>query len=167
MTQKSIKKRKMPAESIKGNEGVLKKEMLKTANIDAAQEAELSKRLSDMSYKQQAEDMNALWEEGRLMSALWAPYKIPILKQLRKKGVDVDSLSDLLEQRIVAKDSTVNHERLVQKMSEQRTMIHEAISEVVDVKNLERQIRATLTSGRQINLTTDSVVLVLAHKEDE
>lgn len=101
------------------------------------------------------------------MSELWASHQIPILKQLRKKGVDVDSMRNSLEQSLLAKDSTAERERLAQKMSEQSTMISEAISEVVDVKHLERQMRTILCSGKQTNLTTDSILMVLARKEDE
>ncbi len=167
MVQKSKKKGKALAERInEANEEVLKKEMLKMANIDDAQAAELTKGLSEMSQKQQAEDLNALWEEGRLISELWAPHNTTILKQLRKKGIDVGSMQDSLEQSILAKDSTVEGKRLMQKMSEQRATIHQAISEVVDVKALERQIRAIISSGKQLNLTTDSVLTVVGRKEE-
>jgi uncharacterized membrane protein YgaE (UPF0421/DUF939 family) len=167
MTQVSKKKGKGPADRTRWDTGVLKKEMLKMANIDAAQEAELAKRLSEMSQKQQAEDAARVWQEIQLMLTLWAPYVIPILKQLHKKNVELDSMRELLEQSVLEKDSGVKRERLMQKMSEQRTKILEAISDVVDVKDLERQIRALVSSGQQIRLTTDSVLVVLARQEDE
>jgi hypothetical protein len=122
-------------------------EMLKAANIDRAQAAALSKRLAEITEKRQAEESYAVFLEIQRMSALWAPYIVPILKQLRKKGVEVDALHNLLEQSILDQESTEHRELLAQKFSEQRAIITEAISEVVDLKVLERQMSALRRAG--------------------
>src|SRR4051812_33546034 len=165
MSQKSTKKGKGTTESIKWDKEVLKKDVLKMANISAADEAELTSGLSDLSHKQHAEDISGVWQDTQLMSALWGPYMIRILKQLLKKGVDVDSMRNLIDQIILAKDSTAPRERLLQMISEQRPMILEAMSKVVDVEDVGRQMQTIFSAGKQASFSTASVLVLVGRKE--
>jgi hypothetical protein len=159
MAQKSTRNRK--------GRSKVDKETSQTAGIDPALEPELVKALSEMSEKVQAEYINEAQLASQQMSALWSPHIIPILKQLRKKGVDVDSMRTLLEQSVLEQNSTAKFEQLSQKVSKQRAAILAAISEVVDLKSMERLIRALVSSERPYNLTIDSVLAVRACKEDQ
>jgi len=135
-------------------------------SIDPAQEPELARQLSEIAEKRQAEDIDKVRQESEQVTALLAPDIDRILQELRKKGVDIDSMRALLEQSTQGENPTEQSERLAQTILEQRTKILEAISEVTDQKNLARQIQALFLSERQISLDFDSVLAVTARKED-
>lgn len=141
------------------------KETLKRANLDAAQGAELAQSLSDLAEKQQVEEINAVWQETQQMLAAWSPHVGSVLKQLRKKGVDVDGLRALIEQIGLDPESAKQRERLTEAFAKQRELILEAISEVADPRKLERQIRAIVSAGNPGSFTFDSVLAVTGRKE--
>jgi hypothetical protein len=145
----------------------VKDKMSKPAEIDPANEAELVKRLSAMSKRHQEENMNEVLRTSREVSALCAPHIAPFLKQLRKSGVDVDSLRSLLEPSGPKQKAAAQREELLQKLSEHRAKILEAMAESAELKNLESQIQTLVSSGKEISLTTDGVLAVLGRKEDE
>jgi hypothetical protein len=142
-------------------------ELSQTAGIDPEREAELVKSLAEMSEKVQAEYINEALQASQQMSELWSPHIIPILKQLRKKGVDLDSMRRLLEQSIMEPKSTAKFDQLSQMMAEQRPKILAAMSEVTDLKSMERLMRALVSSGRQGSITIDSVLAVRGREEEQ
>jgi hypothetical protein len=142
------------------------KETLKRAGIDVAQGAELAQKLSNLAEQRQVEELNEVWQETQHMSAVWSPYMGSILEKARKKGVDVDGLRALIEQNALEKRSAKQRDRLTEEFSKQRTLILEAISEVIDPRKLERQIRAIVSAKRQGSFTFDSVLAVTAQKEE-
>jgi hypothetical protein len=141
------------------------KESLKRANMDAAQGAALAQGLSTLAEKRQAEEMDEAWQEAQQMLAIWTPHVPSILKQLRKKGVEVDALRALLEQSAL-EQKPAQRERLAKEFSGQRELILEAISEVTDIEKLERQIRAVVSKGGEGCFSFDSVLAVTGRKEE-
>ena len=142
------------------------KETLKRAGIDAAQGTELAQSLSSLAEQRQVEELNEVWRETQHILAVCTPYMTSILEKARKKGVNVDALRALIEQSALEKKSAKQRDRLTEEFSKQRTLILEAISEVIDPRKLERQIRAIVTAGKQGSFTFDSVLAVTGPKEE-
>lgn len=141
-------------------------ETLQRGGIDAVSGAELARQVSISAAKLHADELDRARQAALQVLAVWSPYLTPILKQLRKQGVDLDALLALIGQSDLEQDSRHYTERLTEELSRQRTAILEAISEVTDLRRLERRVRAIESPGRQGCFTFDSVLAITGHEDE-